>query len=156
MIPLTLLDHSDPGSPKGAPRVPQEPPRPHFGDPGSPQGHPRHHFGAPGSPSEPPRLTKRHPKSSILSLFGPLGTLRARASILSTLHFKNCIQGLIFIDVYNVTGCFHDFCCQRCSPDSVYLPRPSSPMQAETTGGLSSVVPPLRRGKPLPPGTTKV
>ena len=61
------------GCPKGAPRAPKTPFCP-------PQGHPRHHFGAPGSPKWAPkapfwspRVTKRHPKSSILYLFGILG-----------------------------------------------------------------------------------
>ena len=60
-----------------------------------------------------PRLTKRLPKSSILSLFGTLGhTFAPEPPFSSTLHFKNGIHGLIFLDVYNVTGCFHVFCCK--------------------------------------------
>ncbi len=98
-----------PGSPKGPPRAPQGPPRPHFGGPKGTQGTILEPQGRPQSP-------KAHQKApqelNFVSFWDPWAHFCAQASILSTLHFKNGMHGLIYLDVYNVTGCFHVFCCK--------------------------------------------
>ncbi len=136
------------GSPKGAPRAPET-------SLWSPRPPPNGTQGTILEPRVPLRAPKAHKKApqelSLVSFWDPGAHFCAQASIFPRCFRKSTIPGLIVVDLRNVTGrlCFF---CQRGFPDFVYPPRPSSPMQAETTGGLSTVVPPLRRGNPSPPG----
>jgi len=105
--------HFPPRWPQGRPMVPQ-------GRPKSPQDPILRPPRAPKAPFWSPRVALRAPKAhqkapqelNLVSFWDPWAHFCARASILSTLHFKNGIHGLIFLDVYNVTGCFHVFCCK--------------------------------------------
>ena len=115
-------------TPKGFPRAPQEPPRPQFGAPGSPQGLPRLTFWTP----------KGTPRAPFLSFWEPWAPFCGQTPSFPTWHLKKAIQEEIIIDLCNITDRFC-FCFQKHFPDFVYLPSPSSPMQTEAKGGLSTV-----------------
>ena len=81
------------GCPKGAPRVPQ-------GCPKVTQGHPRV---TQGHLLEPQGHQKAPRRAQFCIFLASLGIL-----LWPSLHFID-IAGLIFIDVANVTRCFHDY-----------------------------------------------
>ena len=101
------------GCPKGAPRAPQDPILPTPRPPKAPLWSPRvPQMGAQGTLLEPQGHQKAPQELNFVSLWHPWAYFCARGFILSTSRFKYGLQGLIFIDVANVTRCFHGLCCK--------------------------------------------
>ena len=134
-VPRPFFHQGDPmatqGSPKGALGAPKTP----FW---TPKGHILEPQGPPRAPRAPILDTKRHPKGSILQLFGSLGRTFVANPLLFPLRTWKTHPKDQFYLICETLAVILQFLF-LVFPCSLVLPRPSSPMQTEAKGGLSTV-----------------